>query len=473
MNPPAYRLPGVNLFASGLYRGKKWPPEVVQSIADNIRRNGPSGTKLLIPPAVLGHEEDQDWLNKTDLPAAGWVDPDTATTVPDPDHPGELILRGDVVNVPPEVADRIKKGEFANGSGEFYELSNDFGASQGFTMRRFGLLGGEVPQVKRLGRLPMPVPMDALKVFAETPESLATKAAPKGGAAIILAFSERQTMDRTAAYAAIKAVMPGLSQACLDLMSDDQVNELVANLPAAMSDTTTTTPTRDEMIAALVGKGGDQTSLSAMADAALSDAYKKSCMSDTATDPNDPNKKKLDPNGVSMSEAEKQAVAALNRITILESSAAAREKAAIAREQQAKRKEVEIFCDRQIAAGRLLPRQKDDYIALLVGLDDTAATHTFSENGKSEKVTPFEAKKREMDRWPQAVKFGEKIPGGTTDTGTPEAKKAAAIQKARDHAATVGESAWKSGSFGSAEGFVAYFSEVFDKNPETALKMLG
>lgn len=421
---PAYKLPGVNLFASGVYRGKRWPPEVVRAIAENIRRNGPSGTKLLVPPAVLGHEEDQDWLDKTDLPAAGWVDPDTAAAVPDPEHPGEWILRGDVINVPPEVADRIRNGEFANGSGEFYELADDFGKPQGYTMRRFALLGGEVPQVKRLGRLPMPVPMDQLKVFTEI-----VAAAPKGGAAFLLAFSERQTMDRTAAYAAIKACMPGLSQATLDALSDDQVNELVANLPkpapapapapTPMGDpvpgVVPAAPSRDDMIAALVAKGGDQAALAAMSDADLLAAYQQAVT--TMADPapcDDPTKKK--PVEVStMSETEKQAAASLKRIQNMEAAASAREKAAADREKKAKTADAEAFCERLVGQGRLLPFQRADYVTILTGLDDTQATHKFSENGKTETLTAFEAKKRELERRPVMVKFGEKIPGGTGD----------------------------------------------------------
>ena len=56
---------------------------------------------------------------------------------------------------------------------------------------------------------------------------------------------------------------------------------------------------------------------------------------------------------------------------------------------------------------------------------------------------------------------------------TPEAKKAAAMQKARDHAATIGATAWSQTSFGSADGFVNKFGETFDKNPDLAMKMIA
>lgn len=481
---PAYKLPGVNLFASGFYRGQKWPPDRVKSIADNIRKNGPSGTKLLIPPAVMGHEEDQKWLDDTSLPAAGWVDPDSVTTVADPDHPGELILRGDVVNVPPEVAEKIKSGEFANGSGEFYELSDDFGKSQGFTMRRFGLLGGEVPQVKRLGRLPMPVPMDAIKVFAES-----KTAPPSGGATFILAFSERQTMDRNAACNAIKAVMPGLSQANLDAMSDDMLNELVANLPAppaaSPAPVIPITPapmaeaTPEEMIAALVAAGQDQATVAAMSPADLKAAY--DLVKGATPMADDPNKKpdapadpaKKEPDGDEVAKMSEKAAASLKRITDLEASAAAREKAAAARQQKAKVSDAEAFCEKLVREGRLLPFQKADYVGVLTALDDTHALHKFSENGTTEILTAFERKKRELERRPLMVKFGEKVPGGSAADATPEAKKASALTKAKEHAATVPDAVWKQTSYGTGAGFVQKFSEVFDKNAELAMQMIA
>jgi len=480
--PAAYKLPGCNLFASGLYKGQPWPPNRVKGIADNIRKLGPSGKGLIVPPAVLGHEEDQAWLDDTGLPAAGWVDPDSVTLIPDPENTGHFIIRGDVVNVPPEVADRIKNGEYANGSGEFYELFDDFGKSQGYTMRRFGLLGGgTIPQVKRLGRLPMPVPMAEMKRFSEE----ITKLVACSGA-VFLKFAERTMFDKATALAAIKAAMPGLAQATLDALSDDALKDLVANLPtvapttpaapaAPMDDappaSAPTPPSRDEMIAALVAAGQDQATVSQMSDADLAAAYAavKGKMADDP-DADDPTKKKPVPPVSTMSETEKKAAESLKRINQHEAEAAKRHSVAAVRERKAKVKDAEAFCETLVKGERLLPHQKADYVTILVALDDSLAIHKFAENGKSETLSAYELKKRELERRPKVIKFGEKVAGG--GTASPNSKDEA-LEKATKHAATVPESAWKQTSFGSSTGFVKKFGEAFDKSPETALKMIG
>jgi hypothetical protein len=467
VNAPAYKLPGVNLFASGIYRGQPWPPARVRGIAENIRKN----KTLLVPPAVLGHEEDQEWLERTDLPAAGWVDPDSVQCIPDPDYPGQVLLTGDVVNVPPEVASLIRDGSYANCSGEFYELMNDFAESQGFTMRRLGLLGGEVPQVKRLGRLPMPVPMTELKVFAEA--AVVLRPCDTGQ---FLSFAERQTMDRAAAMTAILAALPGLSQATLDALTDDALKDMVAHLPAPaapvvpMDDAPAPAgPTRDEMIAALVGAGQDQATVAAMSDADLKAAFDLvKGAAPVAMDDKPDDKKK--PETANMSETEKKAAASLKRINDLEASAALRDKAAAARERKTKTKDAESFCEQLVRDGRLLPFQKADYLSVLVALDDSAALHKFSDGkGNTEILTAYERKKRELALRPPIVKFGEKVTGG--GTGTPDAK-AAAITKAREFA-TVQAQALKAGGYKDPEAFVTKFTEIYDKDAKGALSIIA
>ncbi len=295
--PAAYMLPGVNLFASGEYRGKPWPPAVLRLIARNCGRLGPKGKRLLVPPSVLGHEEDQDWLDRTDLPAAGWVDPDSVTVVPDPEHEGELILRGDVVNIPAVVKrEKLDTGEYRYGSAEIYDdFKDDFGTSYGKALRRFALLGGEVPQVKRLGPLPAAVPMPAPKKFSERPGvTIKVKTVRRGDT--IHTYAETTVMDRQAMLAAIKAALPNLSQATLDPMTDEQLADLVKSLPSAPAATpagggaAAPAPasgmfadlSREEMIAALVDMGQDQAELEAMPEDELGALYDEMTAADDA-----------------------------------------------------------------------------------------------------------------------------------------------------------------------------------------------
>ena len=134
---PAYMMRGVELFASGKYRGKRWEPGVIDEMADNARKLGPNGLKLFVPPAVLGHEEEQEYLERTDLPSAGTVDPDSLRAVPDPRHRGEKILVGDVLNIPRAVAEKIANREFFRCSAEIYDsFKDDFERNHGRVLRR-------------------------------------------------------------------------------------------------------------------------------------------------------------------------------------------------------------------------------------------------------------------------------------------------------------------------------------------------
>ena len=279
-SPPAYMLPGVNLFASGVYRGKPWTPGHVRQMRVNAGRLA----KLITPPSAPGHEDDEGWQEfvRTDEPAAGWVDPKTVHTVPDPDHPGHLILRGDIVNVPLEMAQKILSGEYSFGSSEIYDsFKDDFGKDYGRALRKFSYLGSEVPQCKRLGRLPMPVPMQSLRVFSERRPGVTIRVHAVRNGSQIHTYAETTVMDRTQMMAAIQAAMPGIAQSTLDGLSDDALADLAKNIPTAspVADPNAVQPvapsgmmadmTREELIAALTEAGEDPAELEGMEDADL------------------------------------------------------------------------------------------------------------------------------------------------------------------------------------------------------------
>ncbi len=314
--PAAFMLPGVNLFASGIYRGKKWTAATVQRMAANAKKLGPSGMQLLVPPAAPGHEDDDGWqqfvgdvdapgrpaADRTDQPAAGWVDPDSVRAVPDPKHKGHLILRGDVVNIPAAMAEKIRSGEYSFGSAEVYDdFHDDLGIGFGKALRKFSFLGAEVPQVKRLGRLPKPVPMSAPKQFSERAGVfIVERRVRKEG--LTYTYAETAVMDRQQMTAAVMAAMPGLSQATLDALSDEQLADLVKNIPAPatpdpMAAAAPAAPampfaegdededeepadepaegemSREEMVSALVEMGEDEAELEAMEDDEIGALY--------------------------------------------------------------------------------------------------------------------------------------------------------------------------------------------------------
>jgi len=232
--PRLYQMRGVRLFASGSYRGEDWPPHVIDELAANARQLGPTGLGMLVPPSVLGHEEDQtklgEFLERTDHPAAGWVDPATVRSVPDPKFAGHKILVGNVVNIPEPIKEQLERGAYKFGSAEIYDnFRDDFGNEHGHVLRRFALLGGEVPQVKRLGSLPPVEPMTAPLAFAEGRAIRVRRVTTADGRTHL--FAETVSMDRNAMIAAITAAMPGLAQTTLDAMSDEALADLMKNLP--------------------------------------------------------------------------------------------------------------------------------------------------------------------------------------------------------------------------------------------------
>jgi hypothetical protein len=282
-------LRDVDLFASGHYRGKDYTVADLEEMAENFARLGPFGKKLLDPPACLGHEETQAYLERTDLPAAGWVRRVTVVKYHEPaTGKEEAVLRGDIVGVPTSIANKIRNRTYRKVSAEVYsDFTDDFGRSYGKALRRVAFLGAEVPQVKRIGDLPLPEP----ERFAEArPTALRPTAArvsrPGTRDETVLCFSEvtrmgdeNQPPGRQERIEAILSAMPNLAMPTLEGMTDDQLADLAKNLPPTQPPEPTMNPmtpppmpgmgadlTRDEMIAELTAAGQDPTALAGMTD---------------------------------------------------------------------------------------------------------------------------------------------------------------------------------------------------------------
>lgn len=309
-------LRGVELFASGRYRGKDYTVADLEEMAANFEKLGPKGLRLLDPPAALGHEETQKYLERTDLPAAGWVRRVQLKKYHEPaTGQEEAVLVGDIVGVPKPIANKIRSRQYRKVSAEVYsDFTDDFGNSYGKALRRVAFLGSEVPQVKRIGDLPMPTPAGpGDERFAERrPTRLKPAAAHETAGGTVWLFSEVVTMGdpnqaptRQDRVDAILKIMPQLSMPTLDGMTDDQLADLAKNLPPVapaapapppaapapdlgaampgMTDPTLMQPmpgmgmppqgvepmgdlTRDEMIAELQAAGQDPAALQGMSD---------------------------------------------------------------------------------------------------------------------------------------------------------------------------------------------------------------
>lgn len=516
-----YRLPNCRLFASGEYRGKEWPPETIDELAANGSKLGP----LLTPPAVLGHEEDQEWLDRTDLPAAGWVDVKTLRSVPDADHPGHKILTGDVVNIPSAVAARLRAGEYRFPSVEVYdEFLDDFGGRHGRTIRRLALLGGEVPQVKRLGPLPMPVPMSAPLAFAERPPP-ARKPTDR---LFALSFAERAVPTRADLIKSYQAVMPGVSQATLEVMTDDQLKELVANLPKP-NPTGTAGMTRDQMIAEMTAAGQDATALAAMDDTALKAAYDAWKAAAPAANPDAAGDVAMmgDPAAMSREEliaelsGSGQDAAALESMTDDELRAlytslglgataempaadpapvaamGDRQKHLMSDRRPARRAmtpqqvnrfaeqavrnlqraahlarvaKVTAFADRMVRDGRYLPAQLPVLKGYLLGLDDLSPVHKFSDaTGRTVQGSALERAMATVARGPVVIRFGEKVGISPADR---KATSSAEVRKVEKFCELHESSLRKTGS--DPAKLVATAKRMAEQNPEfTAADLIG
>ena len=303
-------LRDVDLFASGHYRGKDYTVADLEEMAANFDKLGPKGLKLLDPPACLGHEETQAYLDRTDLPAAGWVR--RLRVVKYHEHATgqeEAVLKGDIVGVPKSIANRIRSRQYRKVSAEVYsDFTDDFGKSYGKALRRVAFLGAEVPQVKRIGDLPMPEP----DRFSEPRSTRLRPSHVHAAGDVVCFFSEVVTMGddmkppgRQERIEAILAVTPALGMPTLEGMTDDQLSDFAKNLPPtaptmpnnpttpypadpAMDPMTTMPPagappmgavpmggelSREEMIAELSALGQDPTALQGMADADLANLF--------------------------------------------------------------------------------------------------------------------------------------------------------------------------------------------------------
>ena len=156
-----YCIEAQEIFEIGTHKGLPYTGTNLQSISDNFKRFYFSDpVPLLMPPAVVGHEEDQEILKRSDLPAAGWV---KACFL------DGTKLKATIGEIPGQVMLWIKRGLLRTLSAEIYEDSGDAGLPEGHgpTLRRVAFIGGDVPQVKTLARLKIPKPEKNYKQFNE------------------------------------------------------------------------------------------------------------------------------------------------------------------------------------------------------------------------------------------------------------------------------------------------------------------
>lgn len=121
---------------------KAWTEERLDQVVANFGDEGAIAAKspdlLVKNPVVIGHEEDSEFMKRTDLPAAGWI--------AGVRREGKKLMAS-FRDMPTKVAKWIKDKSFSSRSAEFYPDYHGFGG----TLRRVALVGGTIPAKKDLG----------------------------------------------------------------------------------------------------------------------------------------------------------------------------------------------------------------------------------------------------------------------------------------------------------------------------------
>jgi hypothetical protein len=140
-----HTITGVEIFAAGTHGDRTYSHDDLDAIVRNFAELSAGETPVLQPPIVLGHDEDQALLARSDLPAAGWVKRL---------YREGPVLRADLGEVPDAVAALINQRAYRKVSAEIYD---DFAHNDkrfGKTLRRIALLGGGIPVIKTLADIP-------------------------------------------------------------------------------------------------------------------------------------------------------------------------------------------------------------------------------------------------------------------------------------------------------------------------------
>lgn len=215
----SYCLKNVELFRAGVIDGEEFTIADLDQAINNFKRFSTGASPELSPTAVVGHEEEQQLLANTGIPAAGWVT--------DLRRYGDLLVC-DVSEVPEIVAQWIKDGSYRKVSAEFYADSGQAGLEpgHGLTFRRFAMLGGELPKVKGLKDLPF-----AQQAFSESDHSKRLKLSQisKINTGLIKVFSE-VSMNREEMVA--KALAFGITQTVVDLCDDATLQAMLESIAA-------------------------------------------------------------------------------------------------------------------------------------------------------------------------------------------------------------------------------------------------
>ena len=130
--PQTFDIPGVEIFASGVWNGDKFTDADLDKIVTSFKK-----TKDLIHPFVkIGHSEEQSLLKTDELPAAGFIE--------NVKRVGSKLV-ADFVRVPKKIFEVIKRKAFSKISSELFVNLKAGGEVHPLALKAVAILGGETP----------------------------------------------------------------------------------------------------------------------------------------------------------------------------------------------------------------------------------------------------------------------------------------------------------------------------------------
>jgi len=152
-------LDDVEVFTAGRHHGYLYTSRDLHTMARNFNRYSSGPRPWLRVPAVLGHEETQEYLERSDLPAAAWGTKAYVGRGKNPDGNPVDVLKMNFTDVPVKVANLLRDKRYRTVSAEIYDDIPEGLPGAGTKtkmLRRIAFLGGDIPSCKDLAELPMP-----------------------------------------------------------------------------------------------------------------------------------------------------------------------------------------------------------------------------------------------------------------------------------------------------------------------------
>lgn len=482
------RLRGVDLFTIGEHRGKEYTLQDLRDIVANFKRYQAGNRPLMRVPAVLGHSEDQSFLEQEGLPACGWL----SDLYLDGDH-----LRGDFEDIHPKAFPLLENKSYRTVSAEIYDDPPNGIPGTGCMLRRIAFLGGDIPEVKGLEELP------ALEKYAEATRRQLTRylhspttvrlnriTARADRAGTYFVFSEVGPMNRDEMMK--KLAEGGWDEDHLKGLNDKQMaeacrmhDELTRDKDDDHEDHDEKEPSDEE-----VGKMSEEErkekaeAFSARSKKYASYAAKFSMKHDEPASEPEPTGGSGDPPPKKTTVTHQFSEKAVRQI-VASAVAEVRKEFIPIREQteqlaaNTKRANIQKFCEAMVASGKVLAAEMDPgdpknprptLADRLMRADARTVVHKFREGGKEVALTELDLQMREIEARPVLQRFGERVKTGDSKPGDVE-EETGKVRRFAESNADFAKALEAAGR--TPEEYVAAFAKAKKENPRLTAKQYG